>query len=91
MLRDPLRQQRRAPRAYTMHSAFLRVTCCIRDKPRALRAPCAVALRVPPPAVRSRRSQTSTRTSNRASMRVCVGEKERRTSQGPPQAGVAHP
>lgn len=46
--------------AGAMHFGFPRLTCCIRDKPRALRAPCAVALRVPPPVVRCERANAKT-------------------------------
>lgn len=46
--------------AAAMHFGFHCLTCCIRDKPRALRAPCAVALRVPPPVVRCERANAKT-------------------------------
>ena len=64
---------RKASTAYTMPSAFACLPCCIRDKPRALRAPCAVALRVPPPVVRCERSQTSVQSCCIACVRGCVG------------------
>ena len=64
---------RKASTAYTMPSESACLTCCIRDKPRALRAPCAVALRVPPPVVRCERSQTSVQSCCIACVRGCVG------------------
>lgn len=65
---------RKASTAYTMPSAFARVTCCIRDKPRALRAPCAVRRGAARPAARrALRTFANQRAIMLHCVRACVG------------------